>query len=75
MLFSEIDIKEKLILERFVDPQFGGWFQQIRADNLIFDDSTKGTVWTMNYHETMFYAEILRLQETYPVRLKELDQK
>ena len=66
---------EKLILEHFIDPEFGGWFQQVRADNLAFSDPTKGNVWTMNYHETMFYAEVLRLYETYPDRLEALSKK
>lgn len=66
---------EKLILEHFLDPEFGGWFQQVRADTLAFGDPTKGNVWTMNYHETMFYAEILRLNETYPARIKTLSKK
>lgn len=63
---------QKLILTHFLDPHNGGWFQNVRARDLSVPDTTKGNIWTMNYHESMYYAEILRLARVYPKALAAL---
>ena len=57
---------QKFVLGHFLDVQNGGWYQNVDRDSLAVGDTTKGNVWTMNYHETMFYAEVLRLASVYP---------
>lgn len=63
------DRLERFIVTHFVDPLNGGWFQQIRRSDLQPTDRSKGTVWTVGYHETMLYSEILRLGSVYSNRI------
>ena len=57
---------QQFVMGHFLDTQHGGWYQNVDRDTLEVGDTTKGNVWTMNYHETMFYAEVLRLASVYP---------
>ena len=60
---------ERFILDRFIDPIYGGWYQQVNRVDLQPKDLPKGDVWTVGYHEAMFYAEVLRLSGAYPERM------
>ncbi len=66
---------ERMILTKFIDSEYGGWFQRLKRTDLQPDELDKGTVWTVNYHESMLYAEILRLQAEYPERVCQLARK
>lgn len=57
----------------FEDPLHGGWYESFVVDsespivegrwNGFRPTERKGSFWKINYHETMYYAEILRLLE------------
>lgn len=57
--------QENFIKNHFLDPEYGGWYQMVHAETLRTFDLTKGNVWTVNYHETMLAAEVLRLGKVY----------
>ena len=54
-----------LIHTHLTDPDYGGWFPQLRISDLQPDRLDKGNVWKVNYHYTMLFAEALRLGEDY----------
>lgn len=64
---------ESLIHEKLTDPEYGGFWNRIRESDLKPDIMEKGSVWKVNYHYTMFFAEALRLAETYPEKIAELN--
>lgn len=66
-LFSRI---ESFVDQRFVDPVYGGWFETLSLQNPSLAAASlatqpalvdKGHIWKVSYHETMFFAEVLRL--------------
>jgi mannose/cellobiose epimerase-like protein (N-acyl-D-glucosamine 2-epimerase family) len=50
----------------FVDSIYGGWFTSLNPTTLAPTTTNKGTVWTGGYHETMLYAEMIRLAAPTP---------
>lgn len=56
---------EALYLDHLVDWDYGGAYQTVNARSKRPGSRDKGTIWTVNYHETMFYAEVLRLNALY----------
>ncbi|GGJ51718.1 AGE family epimerase/isomerase [Deinococcus roseus] len=63
---QEFKRQENFIQNHFVDSQYGGWYQNVHVGDLRVFDGSKGNIWTMNYHETMLAAEVLRLAAQYP---------
>lgn len=63
---KEFALQENFIQNHFVDKEFGGWYQSVHVGDLQVFDTTKGSIWTMNYHETMLAVEVLRLARLYP---------
>eukprot|EP00168_Porphyra_purpurea_P016079 TRINITY_DN5105_c0_g1_i2.p4 TRINITY_DN5105_c0_g1~~TRINITY_DN5105_c0_g1_i2.p4 ORF type:complete len:153 (+),score=51.47 TRINITY_DN5105_c0_g1_i2:1031-1489(+) len=45
----------------FTDDTYGGWFRQLRVDNLQSDGNPKWDRWKVAYHFTMLHVEALRL--------------
>jgi mannose/cellobiose epimerase-like protein (N-acyl-D-glucosamine 2-epimerase family) len=54
------------IRDHFIDPVYGGWFTSLSPTTLAPTTTNKGTVWTGGYHESMLYAEMLRLAKPSP---------
>ncbi len=67
---------ERLLHEELTDHKYGGWVSYLRkTDNgLMPEDFAKGNVWKVNYHYSMFFAEVLRLQEVYRDKLAGLEK-
>ena len=61
--------QESFIQANFIDQNYGGWFGRIVSDHsggYRPQSTEKSNIWQDGYHETMFYAEVLRLSATYP---------
>src|SRR5690606_24620310 len=57
---------QDLIHTKQTDTEYGGWFAALDVLNNLEPQSTyKGDSWKVNYHFTMFYAEVLRLNAVY----------
>jgi mannose/cellobiose epimerase-like protein (N-acyl-D-glucosamine 2-epimerase family) len=66
-LADEYGAAMAFIRAHFVDPVYGGWFTSLSPTTLAPTTTNKGTVWTGGYHESMLYAEMLRLAKSTPV--------
>ncbi len=65
---------ETLFHADLTDQEYGGLYQAIDSTNGLQPVGLdKGNVWKVNYHYSMFFAEVLRLQAAYPDRLGELN--
>lgn len=65
-LWDEFDASFAFIRNRFMDSTYGGWYQSLSPATLAPTNTNKGTVWTGGYHESMLYAEMLRLNPPRP---------
>lgn len=65
---------ETLFNQDLTDQDYGGLYHSLDAEHdLAPVNPNKGDVWKTNYHYTMFFAEVLRLADTYPDRVAELN--
>ncbi len=65
---------EALINQHLTDPDFGGWYHYLDAENNLAPVALdKGNVWKVNYHRTMLFVEVLRLAELYPDQIAVLN--
>jgi mannose/cellobiose epimerase-like protein (N-acyl-D-glucosamine 2-epimerase family) len=73
--YAEPFLKQQAIIDNHLtDLEYGGWTANLDSTRdlapLGYD---KGNIWMVNYHTSMYYAEILRLAAEYPERLTELE--
>ncbi len=67
---------EALFNRDLTDQDYGGLYHSLDAEHdLAPVNPNKGDIWKTNYHYTMFFAEVLRLADTYPDRIAELNAK
>jgi mannose/cellobiose epimerase-like protein (N-acyl-D-glucosamine 2-epimerase family) len=65
-LWDEYDLVADLIEQELTDAEYGGWFAKLDPATLAQSgDTDKGHIWKVNYHATMLYSELARL-ETVP---------
>ncbi|MBI5959778.1 MAG: AGE family epimerase/isomerase [Chloroflexi bacterium] len=65
---------ETLFNQALTDQEYGGLYQALDAEHdLAPVVLTKGNIWKVNYHYTMYFVEVLRLADTYPDRITELN--
>lgn len=57
---------EALINDHLTDAEYGGWYHGL-SRNLEPVGLEKGDIWKVAYHYSMFFAEVLRLAEEYPL--------
>ncbi|HEX2623421.1 MAG TPA: AGE family epimerase/isomerase [Phototrophicaceae bacterium] len=58
---------EALIHDHLMDQRFGGVFDAVDSEHKLAPVNTdKGHIWKVNYHYSMFFAEVLRLAAVYP---------
>jgi unsaturated chondroitin disaccharide hydrolase len=60
-LWDEYLAASAFIRNRFIDPEYSGWYQYLNPSTLAPTTTIKGSVWTGGYHETMLDAERIRL--------------
>ena len=66
---------ETLFNQYMTDQEYGGLYHALDAKHdLEPSNPNKGDVWKTNYHYSMFFAEVLRLQAIYPERIAEFNQ-
>ena len=61
-------MQDAFIRANFIDPKYGGWYARILATGeggYAPESTAKGDIWHDAYHESTFYAEVLRLSATY----------
>ena len=63
---------QTLINEHFTDTEYGGWFSTLDGITLQPTTTYKGNIWKVNYHFSMYYAEVLRLAEQYEFEIDAL---
>ena len=64
---DEFTMVEAFIHNDLTDLEFGAWFRTLDSENdLAPVDLFKGNIWKVNYHYSMFFAEVLRLAQQYP---------
>ncbi|MGQ9780115.1 MAG: AGE family epimerase/isomerase [Bacillota bacterium] len=66
---------EAFIQSRLIDQEYGGLYQQLKADTLTPDILDKGNIWKTNYHYTMFLTEALRLCAAYQTQVQSLNDR
>lgn len=64
---------ETLFHALLTDQEFGGLYQNLDAVTLQPVGLDKSSIWKVNYHYAMFFAEALRLQALYAERLAQLE--
>ncbi|MEO8393423.1 MAG: AGE family epimerase/isomerase [Chloroflexota bacterium] len=67
---------ETLFNTDFVDPVYGGLYYNLDITNQLQPGDgnlNKGDIWKANYHQSMFFAEVLRLAQNYPDRIAALN--
>ena len=66
---------EYLFNALLTDPTYGGLYDSLDSrDDLAPVGFGKANIWKVNYHYSMFFAEVLRLQAIYPERIAEFNQ-
>jgi mannose/cellobiose epimerase-like protein (N-acyl-D-glucosamine 2-epimerase family) len=64
------------INDHLTDHEYGGWYHALDAANDLRPIGVeKGDVWKVNYHFSMYYAEVLRLADQYPDRVQTLSNQ
>lgn len=65
---------EDLFHAHLTDQEYGGLYQALDSENSLQPVGLeKGNVWKVNYHYSMFFTEVLRLQAEYPEQIAELN--
>lgn len=65
---------EYLFNALLTDQEYGGLFDSLDSRNDLAPVGTwKANIWKVNYHYSMFFAEVLRLQTVYPECIAELN--
>lgn len=65
---------EYLFQAQLTDQEYGGLYSGLDSrNNLAPVGLSKADVWKVNYHDAMFFAEVLRLGAAYPDRLAALN--
>jgi mannose/cellobiose epimerase-like protein (N-acyl-D-glucosamine 2-epimerase family) len=59
-LWPAFDKSLAFVMDRFIDPEYGGWYSTNDPANRT-RGSGKGGVWQVGYHVCGFYTEALRL--------------
>ncbi len=49
--------------KHFIDPDHGGWYEEVRLDDPEKSKRHKGSIWKAGYHETNMYLEGLKLTD------------
>jgi len=69
---AEFRRSEAFYLQHLTDAAYGGVYEALQAGKQFQPTHTnKAHVWHMNYHHSMFLAEVLRLAAIYPERISE----
>jgi cellobiose epimerase len=70
-LFKDVEYLFNAVL---TDQEYGGLYQSLDASHdLTPVGLNKANIWKTNYHYSMFFAEVLRLQAVYPDRIEALN--
>ncbi|MBA2393595.1 MAG: AGE family epimerase/isomerase [Ktedonobacteraceae bacterium] len=67
---------EAFFNQYMTDQHYGGLWQGVDASTLKpGDNTTKGDIWKADYHENMYFTEVLRLGAKYPTQIAALNKK
>lgn len=65
---------ENLFNTELTDQEYGGLYQALVLRRRLRPDGLdKANIWKVNYHYSMFFSEVLRLQAQYPDRIAALN--